>query len=258
MIARIKAIIEEVDRLRYLRRAMTVNDALKLMCEPKTQQEIRIYLKMIGRHAYVRSHTTDLKCLEKVFIHNEYQSPFELSPRLIVDAGANIGMATLYFAHRYPDAQIVAIEPEPSNFEILRRNCADLSNVTLIKGALWPVNCPLEIEDLAGEAWTFRVRELSSRSNNAAVLAITISDILNRVDAQRIDFLKIDIEGAELQLFANGAEQWIDLVETIAIELHDRFRPGCARAFYSALGKRKFIQEIGGENLYVKLLDGET
>lgn len=250
-----RTIIDELDRARVLRRAMRLRDALRVMRPPKTPQEILVYLKMINRHVCIRSETTDLKCLEKVFVYDEYKLPFELHPRLIVDAGANVGMATLYFAHKYPEAQVVAIEPEYSNYEMLRRNCGGLPNVTTIQGALWPVNCPLEIEDKTTEAWTFRITDHSSGSGNTVVPAVTITDILERVQAKRIDLLKLDIEGSELQLFSNGGEQWIDRVQAIAIELHDRIRPGCARAFYSVLTAKEFVQEVRGENVFVKIVD---
>ena len=254
MINPIREFVAAVDRLRYLRRAMPVRDALRVMCAPKSRRDIGIFLKTIERCVYIRPGTSDLECLGKVFIHDEYRSPFEQYPKLIVDAGANIGMASLYFAHRYPQAQIVAIEPESSNFEMLRRNCTGVTNVILLQGALWPVCCPLEIENPTTEAWTFAITQRPSNYGGAAISAITIANILERTGAKKIDFLKLDIEGSELQLFSEGAEQWIDLVETIAIELHDRYRPGCAQAFYSVLASRKFIQEIRGENIFVKVL----
>jgi FkbM family methyltransferase len=246
-------IVRVAVRLRFLHRAMPLHDAIKLWCARKSSGETRIYLSSIERHIAVRNGTTDVSCLEKVFIYGEYESPFKLAPQLIVDAGANVGMATLYYSHQYPDAKIVAIEPELSNFKLLQRNCAGLSNVTLIQGALWPKNCGLEIEDLAVDAWMFRVSERLSGPDGQSVMAITIQDILQRSHADQIDLLKLDIEGAELQLFSDGAERWIDQIGSIAIEFHDRFEPGCARAFYSVLTGRKFHQEIRGENVFVKI-----
>jgi FkbM family methyltransferase len=258
MIASIKKLVHAVDRLRRLLRAMPLSDAIRVECAA-VPQEITVYLKAIGRHACIRSGTTDLKCLEKIFVDDEYRFPFDHFPQLIVDAGANIGMATLYFAHQYPHARIVAIEPEPSNFELLHRNCKGLSNVILLQGALWPSNSPLEIEDPTADAWTFRVVERATiRGSTAAVAAITIPAILERVGAKQIDLLKLDIEGSELHLFSDGANRWICLVKAIAIELHDRFMPGCAQAFYSVLVGEKFIQEIRGENIFVKLLDHDN
>ena len=211
-------------------------------------------MKPVQRPVYLRNQTTDRKCFEKVFVYDEYRVPFDLSPHLIVDAGANIGMATLYFAHQYPQARIVAIEPELSNFEMLQRNCGGLSNVTLIQSALWPTHSALEIEDSTAAAWTFRVTERSFDRGIKEISAITVPDILERAAATKIDLLKIDIEGSELELFSDGAELWVDHVQAIAIELHDRIRPGCAQAFYSVLTSRNFTQEIRGENVFVMVL----
>ena len=218
-------------------------------------QEIHVYLNAIQKYVILRNGTTDVNCLEKVFINREYEIPFELAPRLIVDAGANVGMATLYLSHQYPNAEIVAIEPEPSNFKMLERNCGGLPNVTLIQAALWSRSCSLEIDDSGSEAWAFRVSErVSTSGKTVAVPTITIQEILDRFHADRIDFLKLDIEGAELELFSQGSEQWIDRIGSIAIELHDRLKPGCAQAFYSVLMSKKFHQEIRGENVFVKIL----
>jgi FkbM family methyltransferase len=254
MIASVKKVLHAADHLRYLLRAMPLTDAIRVDYAA-APREIRVYLKAIEQYVCIRGGTTDLRCLEKIFVDDEYRFPFDHFPQLIVDAGANIGMATLYFAHQYPQARIVAIEPEPSNFEMLHRNCKDLPNVILLQGALWPSNSPLEIADPTADAWTFRVIERTANRGNAAVPAFTIPAILERVGARQIDLLKLDIEGAELQLFSDGADEWIHLVKAIAIELHDRFLPGCAQAFYSVLVGRKFIQEIKGENIFVKLLD---
>jgi FkbM family methyltransferase len=254
MINLFRKIVRVVGRLRFLHRAMPLHDAIKIWYARKSSGETRIYLNSIERHIAVRNGTTDVSCLEKVFIYGEYESPFKLAPRLIVDAGANVGMATLYYSYQYPDAKIVAIEPELSNFKLLQRNCVGLSNVILIQGALWPKNCGLEIENLAVDAWMFRVSEGLSGPHGQSVMAITIQDILKLSHSDRIDLLKLDIEGAEFQLFSEGAEQWIDQIGSIAIELHDRIEPGCAQAFYSVLTGRKFRQEIKGENVFVKIL----
>src|SRR5215831_10475567 len=90
-------------RLRGLRRIMPARDILKLDFHERREGIAAIYLKPLNRSVSIRRGTTDLECLIKVFLYEEYLSPFEMSPRVIIDAGANIGMATLFFAHRYPD-----------------------------------------------------------------------------------------------------------------------------------------------------------
>jgi FkbM family methyltransferase len=230
---------------------MPFRDAMKVVLLQNKRGEVRVYLRQINRQVVLRRQTTDLRCLEKVFIADEYRSPFAISPNLIIDAGANVGMATLYFAYRYPDAHVVAIEPEAQNFEILKRNCEGLANVTLMKAALWPEVCKLGIANRGTEKWTFYVTA-QCEEVGGTVPGVTIEQILQGLRADRIDLLKLDVEGSELELFSNGAANWLDRVGVIVIELHDRYLPGCARAFYSALISRKFIQEVRGENIFVQ------
>jgi len=253
MIDTFRSMVHVTDRARSLQRAMPLLSAFRIALGRTPGEHLRVRLKAIDRDVFIRPATSDLTCLEKVFIHDEYRSPFPLDPRLIVDAGANVGMATMYFAHCYPHSKVVAIEPEARNFAMLERNCAGLPNVTLIHAALWPDKRPLMIEDPTSEAWTMAVTD---RGLDAApsVPAVTVEDVLERVGLERIDLLKLDIEGSELQLFSAGAERWIDRVGMIAIELHDRYRAGCAQAFYSVLTTRRFAQEMRGENIFVKIL----
>jgi FkbM family methyltransferase len=56
---------------------------------------------------------------------------------VIIDAGANIGLSALFFANKYPDAKIFAIEPEETNYKLLELNTKPYNNVCLIKAALW-------------------------------------------------------------------------------------------------------------------------
>jgi FkbM family methyltransferase len=56
---------------------------------------------------------------------------------IIVDAGANVGMSAAYFSLHHPAATVVAIEPEPSNFEMLRKNAKLFPQIIPINAALW-------------------------------------------------------------------------------------------------------------------------
>jgi FkbM family methyltransferase len=239
---------------------MSLTDAMNVILSGKKEGEVRIRLRRpIDRQIVLRRRTTDLYCLEKVFIANEYCCPFTVSPSLIVDAGANVGMATLYFAGRYPSAHVVAIEPESRNFEMLQRNCEGFTNITLINAALWSEACQLSIANPEAEQWAFSVTAQFRKDRNSSMVpGITIEQVLHRLHADRIDLLKIDIEGSERELFSKGAAKWLDRVGVIVIELHDRFLPGCAHAFYSALISRKFVQEIKGENIFVQTLNDES
>jgi FkbM family methyltransferase len=244
-------------RILQLLQIMSMKEVIRVALTPKTAEGVRIHLSHFGRDVVFRRGTSDITCLEKVFRTQEYKTPFPTDAKVIVDAGANIGAATLYYSHMYPKAKIVAIEPESSNYEILAKNCRHLPNVTLIKGALWSQERRLEIQNPNGEKWQYTVAEVRSptESGSEEIRAVTVPGIMKALRVDHIDILKVDIEGAECELFNSGAHAWIGAVGQIVIELHDRLRPGCARSFYAAVCLRPFVQETCGENVFIKFDD---
>ena len=91
-------------------------------------------------------------------------------------------------------------------------------------------------------------------SNIQKVQGVTIDMILQRYGIDRISLLKLDIEGAEREVFRN-CSSWIDKVDSLMIELHERMKPGCNRSFYTATGG--FDAEWSqGEFVYLTRTDG--
>jgi FkbM family methyltransferase len=233
-----------------LSRGVTWTDAIKLAGIHRSRlQEISPYSRALNRRVTIRPGTSDLGCFDKVFIHEEYKLPFEINPRLIVDAGANIGLASLYFANEFPQAKVIAVELESSNYELLVRNCQGMANVTPLHAAVWSKETSLRIANPGAEKWGFTVE--SCTNGASGVKALTIPNILAQSGHETIDILKLDVEGAELELFSDGCEEWLSRVKVIIIELHDRFRAGCSRTVYSKLCKMPFSQEIRGENVFI-------
>jgi FkbM family methyltransferase len=197
-------------------------------------REMSVRPKGIRSRVFLRPNTTDTSTYRQNLVAHEYDFNLPFEPRTILDAGANIGMASVYFANRYPSAMIVAIEPEPSNFRMLEKNVAAYPFITAIRAALWPsegqvsVVAPSGMDGSYGH-WGFSVSE------GTGTPAMTVLAIMRRVTVDRIDLLKIDIEGAELELFSGDCE-WLKHVRCVMIETHDRFRPGCAQAVHSVLG----------------------
>jgi FkbM family methyltransferase len=235
-----------------LARGVSWLDAISLTrAKTINRSETNVFLRMINRQVTIRPGTSDLNCLGKVFVDNEYMLPFEINPKLIVDAGANIGLATLYFSSKFPAAKIISIEPEQSNYELLVRNCAGTANVTPCRAAIWNSDTSLQIVNPDAEKWAFSV--MPGAFNGSGIKALTIPQILTQSGNDKIDILKLDIEGAERELFVDGCEEWLPRVKLIIIELHDRYAPGCSRAVYSKLCQMTFRQEIRGENVFVLL-----
>jgi hypothetical protein len=102
-----------------------------------------------------------------------------------------------------------------------------------------------------GGAWAFTI-ERNGLKKLASVKSYSVDDLLKIAGSEQIDILKLDIEGAEKELFSDSTD-WIEHVSNIVIELHDRFRPGCAEAFYKKISQHKFNQRFVGENIFISL-----
>jgi FkbM family methyltransferase len=253
VLACLRFLVEKLWKLVLFLELFRWTDALRLMVKMgRKRAETDVFLRRVNRRVTIRPGTSDFHCISKVFVHEEYAIPFEATnPRLIIDAGANIGLTTLYFSARFPDAKIIAIEPESSNYELLVRNCAGMTNVTPRHAAVWNTDTPLQIENPDAEKWGFKVTP--GAHTGSAIKALTIPQILAQSGHDTIDILKLDIEGAERELFCNGCETWLPHVTMIIIELHDRYIPGCSHAVYSKLCQLPFQQEVRGENVFLLL-----
>jgi FkbM family methyltransferase len=193
----------------------------------------------------VRPGTTDVIVFNDVFHGKEHEWIFSTPPQVILDAGAYTGLSTSYFAIRYPQARVIALEPDTQNFALLKRNVSSFKNVQAIKGALWSQSGALILTDPGSGSWAFRVTEpaapsvdstnvASEPSNGSRVQAFSVPDIMRECGVDRIDLLKLDIEGSEKEVLSDS-DSWIRHVSAISIELHDRFKPGCSRAFFNAI-----------------------
>jgi hypothetical protein len=101
---------------------------------------IRVKREDIKSPFYLRLDTSDIFTFDQVFVYQGYDFDASPSPEIIIDAGANIGLASIYFANKYPEAKIIAVEPEESNFRLLRKNAAPYKNIIPLQAALWNKN----------------------------------------------------------------------------------------------------------------------
>ena len=207
------------------------------------------------KHPFLlRIPSSDIPTYKQVFIKQDYNFLIEKQPETIVDAGANIGLASIYFANKYPDAKIIALEPEQSNFELLKKNVAPYPQIVPVQAALWNKNEEIHLIDPGLGKWGF-MTEMKHPSEKLPgklchpVMAMTIDKIMKEYTLTKIDILKIDIEGAEREVFSDTSS-WIEKIDSIIIELHERIKAGCNRSFF--IGSKGFDQEWQqGENIYL-------
>lgn len=203
---------------------------------------------------YLRIPSSDVPTYKQVFIDLEYDFSAASPPDVIVDAGANIGLASIYLANKYPSAKIIAIEPEQSNFTLLKKNVEAYPNIQPVQAALWHKNEEINLVDPGLGNWGFMTAEKGGSDTSVAparhtVRAMTVDKVMEAFDLKTINILKIDIEGAEKEVFSDTTA-WINRVDSMIVELHERMKSGCNRSFY--LGSVGFEQEwMQGENVYL-------
>ena len=184
----------------------------------------------------LRLNTSDIPTYKQVFLDEEYKFKPSYAPSMIIDAGANIGLSSIYFSNIYPHAKIIAMEPENSNFALLEKNIKGYPNIIPVRAALWGENSTVEVVDPGLGKYGFQTKECNEIKSDLVlnkIQGITVSMLLKEYEVEKIDILKIDIEGAEKEVFENS-EEWIDKIEVLIVELHDHLKAGCSRSFYNA------------------------
>jgi FkbM family methyltransferase len=215
---------------------------------------------------HIRAGESDIATLRQVFIGGEYDlsHPEQLKTRvlarynaiiaqgsapIIADIGANIGSASLWFKQQFPEAAVVAVEPDPDNAGLLKRNLVDSPLVHVVEAAIGGTAGFVALENRSS-GWAVQTKRA-----DAGIPIVTVDDVLARVPGGTPFIVKIDIEGFESDLFKSNLD-WIARAYVVMIEPHDWMLPGqmTSRAFQQAMAAHPFEMFIRGENiLYVRI-----
>jgi FkbM family methyltransferase len=218
------------------------------------QLPLRVKREELAFPFELRLPSSDSSVYRQVFLEREYEFEVRREPEVIVDGGANIGLTSIYFASRYPRAMILAVEPETSNFALLCKNVAPYPGVIPVQAALWSEDGEIDVLKNDMGKWAFMTRSAGDEDAHPGEFvertrATTVGALMREHGLERIDILKLDVEGAERELFAD-CSAWLGAVDAIVIELHDRYKPGCTESFRR--GVTGFEREWrSGENYYL-------
>ena len=203
---------------------------------------------------FLRPEHTDAWVWHQVFVEQEYGFITQLGawkPGTILDAGANIGLASVFFAELYPNATIVAVEPDPANFKLLELNTARYGNVRRVNAGLWPKRTGLALDALPCDgpptlcgSWSIAVREVAPEQ--AQIQATTVPALLALYNLSSFDFMKIDIEGSEKAVFSR-ASGWVSNAHVIMVETHDWGLSGTADTVAARMSSEKYVRQQHGE-----------
>jgi len=209
---------------------------------------VRVAVPTLPHPVFLRAGTSDGVAFIQVFGDRQAEFPLSVSPDTIVDAGANIGLTAAVFATRFPAAHVLALEIEAANVTLLRRNTAAYPNIEVVHQGLWSGRTSIRVANPEAESWGFQASE-TTLVDPRAVPGLGVADVLAEHSLNRIDLLKMDIEGSEVEVFSHGVDDWIDRVDAIAIEVHDSLRPGCTDVVRGALVSRGFHESRWSEYL---------
>jgi FkbM family methyltransferase len=180
---------------------------------------------------WLRPHTTDPIMLRDTFRDGVHPPPPEIAARgvrWIVDLGANAGVTVADNALRFPGARIVAVELDPGNAEAARVNTRPWADrVEILQGAVWERDGEVPYAHETGHEYGFRVAEGAASTTRA----LSMDTILSRVPAgERVDYVKMDIEGVEARLLSGPAAGWTARIDSISLQVHDPYTlADCAR-----------------------------
>jgi FkbM family methyltransferase len=213
---------------------------------------------------WLRAATSDFDVMEQIFVRREYDFTewpahhaaidtayadclSEGKVPIIVDCGANIGCASIWFALQYPEAVIYAVEPEPRNFAMLSRNVVDYRNIVPIQAAISDRTARVSLHNPTDEPWACQTEE----DANGSIAAVTISNLLAQRPNGAPLIVKIDIEGHETALFRSNTA-WAQSAPLVVFEMHDwlfHWR-GTGDAMFRCLTRRRRDYLVRGENIF--------
>ncbi len=201
--------------MRHVRRHLSWT-RLAAPTDPATLVPLRVS-ELQGETIWCRSGLADLGVVYDTFAGRYHLPPEEAQPvRTILDLGANIGLTATHVAALYPEARILAVELDRANCELARRNTARFrERVEVLHGAVW--HEPGEVRYGGLRESGYAIGEAGGVERRAP--ALTVGQLIDRLGVDEVDYVKMDIEGAEREVLADGTA-WLGRVRTIKVEVH--------------------------------------
>jgi FkbM family methyltransferase len=174
----------------------------------------------------------DLATVGEVLLDELYEIPGLDDVRVVVDLGSHIGTSIVFFHLRHPAARIYGFEPDPRSFATLRANVGDLPGVTIDPRAAAGASGAATFFSSENSLASSLVADTGAR-RAVAVDTVSLDDLMDELGIDRIDLLKLDVEGAEYDVLSRTTR--LDSVRAIAGELHPALIPCTPEEFFSLL-----------------------
>ncbi|MDC3315697.1 FkbM family methyltransferase [Candidatus Thioglobus sp.] len=178
---------------------------------------------------YYRSSTSDMALIYEILLKSKYKSeyylPEKLNPKVVFDIGGNIGITSIYLSSIFPDAKIYTFEPMPENFEILQKNISQYKNIRAFNYGLGSKNGNFKVylsndpENFGGISFYPDAHGNQEKSYISCEVK-NVNEIINDLEVESIDLIKIDTEGAEYDILSTLKVDILRGTSWITGELH--------------------------------------
>jgi FkbM family methyltransferase len=213
---------------RFIRGNRTLDATLKLQ---KFGKQFNFHL----------SHQLDIAILYDIFVEDEYGIQLNIDPQVIIDIGSNVGASLIYFALKYPEANLFGYEPDPHAFRTLARNVDGFKNIEIKQAAVAAEEGELEFFVDPDSSMSSSLRCRRDRQKKILVQTTTLDSILDEHGVERVDLLKFDVEGAEYEMFKNFRQ--MERVNNVIGELHVDLIDASKEQFTALLNKFNLHEE---------------
>jgi FkbM family methyltransferase len=212
---------DAASRLRFMRHVMR-NCSFRRLSLPTHSNEPWIPLRVKalgGRTIYCRSGLSDLGVVYDTFVGQYHLPPADLRPlNTILDLGSNIGLTMAHYAARYTHTRIRGVELDKQNCELARRNVEVFGKrCQVAHAAVWHEEGKVSYGGVRESGYAILAME--GAKPKTTVQAVTIASLIDQLEVPAVDFVKMDIEGAEKEVLRK-AEPWIRRVRCLKVEVH--------------------------------------
>lgn len=177
----------------------------------------RIELRIGGEtRSVLISGISELAVAHEVLVGEEYAVTLPTDPRTIIDLGSNVGLSVLFFQSRFREAETHGFEADPETFRVLRANTRQVPRVKVTNAAVAGAR-ERRVFYRHRASWT---SSLAAGGNDQRIelTTITLSDALDLAGWPSVDLLKIDVEGAELDILSDA--QALSRCQAVIGEFH--------------------------------------
>jgi FkbM family methyltransferase len=237
----IKAIQKKIsDLFNSPYRSLGINFFTEKLIKHSNNQDLKS-ITILGNKTWYINTPELTHSLSELFFEEIYKFKATRSDVRIIDCGSHIGLSILYFKKLYANAIITGFEPDNQNYDLLNKNIAEwgYTSIDIHKAAIWTSNGLVNFTQTGGMG--SQITQNEPEMQDGQTKSVRLRDLLTGP----VDFLKMDIEGAEYNVLMDCAEQ-LKMVSNLFIEYHGKFTEN-----HQLIGILKLLDDLDF-NFYIK------